>query len=185
MVNLPCADKWSLLILRDMGDAAYDTTTPPQVCSRQDLAAVTAAWGIAGSWYPARDGHRTPGEHARSIGVGPRDEPGCPTGSYRHPRRACRFPTGGRDRARTCDLVVVSDPAHTAMPTCGSPARWAPEAAKLCAVIQPLGAIRAAGLPAGQVRPCWYWATLRPALSSATTRTTCQVHGGSSCSGCR
>jgi hypothetical protein len=42
---------------------------------------------------------------------------------------------------RSCNerrrLVVVSDPALTAMPTCGFPARWAPRAAKLCALSRP------------------------------------------------
>jgi hypothetical protein len=34
-------------------------------------------------------------------------------------------------------LILVSDPAHTAMPTCGLPARCAPEAAQLCALSRP------------------------------------------------
>jgi hypothetical protein len=34
-------------------------------------------------------------------------------------------------------LILVSDPALTAMPTCEFPAHWTPEAAKLCALSRP------------------------------------------------
>jgi hypothetical protein len=36
------------------------------------------------------------------------------------------------------ESFLISYPARTAMPTCGFPARWTPEAAKLCAVSSPV-----------------------------------------------
>jgi hypothetical protein len=42
---------------------------------------------------------------------------------------------GGRLVAAAPDLFLISYPGSTAMPTCGLPAFWTPEVAKLCAAV--------------------------------------------------
>jgi len=91
IVNLRYADTWSLLILRDTGDRAEDTT-PTTVCSRQDLTAVTAALGTMMTAISVRaDNVLTAAEYQ---GVG---------GTVL---------AGGRGRFRTCDLCRVKSPSR-------------------------------------------------------------------------